>query len=232
MNQSSSGHISFGGPITPIVKFILLACGGMFLVQHLVGETIYAWLGLTPFKVCKEFYLWQAVSYIFLHAGILHLVFNLFTLYIFGSTLEQLWGSWFFCKYFFITGIGAGISMILVTPSLTAPTVGASGAIFGILLAYALYFPNRVVYFLFIFPIKTKYLILIYGLVTFYVSFWQTESNIAHLAHLGGMLFGLVYLNFYVFKNILIKQIRNVKAARIRKRYRIIEGGEKAQGQN
>ena len=220
----------FGGPLTPVVKSILIACGATFILQHLAGERMLFIFGLIPRMVWNDFFLWQLVSYIFLHGDIFHLLFNLLALYMFGCELERLWGSRFFLKYFFITGIGAGICTVFFTPSLLIPTIGASGAVFGILLAYALYYPNQIVYLNFLFPIKIKYLVLIYGLLTFYFSLSGTGGNIAHIAHLGGMGFGFFYLNFYSFKHLIMKQVRNYKAARIRKRYRVIEGGKKRQG--
>jgi len=148
----------------------------------------------------------------------------------FGCSLERLWGSWFFAKYFFVTGVGAAICTLCFSPFSGIPTIGASGAVFGILLAYAFHYPNQIVYFNFIFPIKIKYLVLMYGVLTFWFSFSGTGRGVAHLAHLGGMGFGLVYLNFYTLKHLIMKQMRKYKAARIRKRYRVIDGGKKAQG--
>jgi membrane associated rhomboid family serine protease len=147
----------------------------------------------------------------------------------FGCALERLWGSWFFGKYFFVTGFGAGISTVCFSPASGIPTIGASGAVFGILLGYAFYFPNQIVYFNFLFPIKAKYLVLIYAALTFWFSFAGTGGGVAHIAHLGGMVFGFVYLNFYAVKHLLMKQIRKYKAARVRKRYRVIDGGKKVQ---
>jgi len=146
----------------------------------------------------------------------------------FGCELERLWGSSPFLKYFFITGIGAGISTVCMTPAMSIPTVGTSGAILGILLSYALYYPDRIIYFNFLFPIKIKCLVLIYGLLIFYFSFSRTGGHIAHFAHLGGGV-GFIYLNFYSFKHLIMKQIRKYKAKRIRKRYRVIEWGKKVQ---
>ena len=229
MSHHTSSNISFGGPITPVVKFIIFACGMTFILQHLAGERMLFIFGLIPRMVWNDFFLWQLISYIFLHGDILHLLFNLLALYMFGCELERLWGSSPFLKYFFITGIGAGISTVCMTPALAIPTVGASGAILGILLAYALYYPNRIIYFNFLFPIKIKYLVLIYGLLIFYFSFSRTGGNIAHFAHLGGIVFGFIYLNFYSFKHLIMKQIRKYKAQRIRKRYRVIKGGKKVQ---
>ena len=212
---------SLGGPLTPVVKSILIACGATFILQHLAGERMLFIFGLIPRMVWNDFFLWQLVSYIFLHGDIFHLLFNLLALYMFGCELERLWGSRFFLKYFFITGIGAGICTVFFTPSLLIPTIGASGAVFGILLAYALYYPNQIVYLNFLFPIKIKYLVLIYGLLTFYFSLSGTGGNIAHIAHLGGMVFGFIYLRPRFFKSFFSHQLLKLKYMWLRRRYRM-----------
>jgi membrane associated rhomboid family serine protease len=229
MRHQRSLNISFGGPLTPVVKCLLIACGATFILQQLAGEKMLYIFGLVPLMVWRDFFLWQPVSYIFLHGSLFHLLFNLLALYMFGCSLERLWGSWFFGQYFFVTGVGAGLCTLCFSPFLGIPTIGASGAIFGVLLAYALYYPDRIVYFNFIFPIKIKYLVLIYAVLTFWFSFSESGGGVAHIAHLGGMVFGFVYLNVYTLKHLVMKQIRQYKAARIRKRYRVIEGGKKAQ---
>ncbi|MBW1678577.1 MAG: rhomboid family intramembrane serine protease [Deltaproteobacteria bacterium] len=223
MSYYTYQRISFGGPLTPVVKSILIASGATFILQQLAGVKMLYIFGLIPLIVWKDLFLWQLVSYIFLHGDIFHLLFNLLALYMFGCELERIWGSRFFLRYFFITGIGAGISTVCLTPGMAIPTVGASGAIFGILLAYALYYPNRIVYFNFLFPIKIKYLVLIYGVLTFYFSFSRTGGNIAHIAHLGGMLFGFVYLKSNLFKTFLFQQILRLKFMWLRRRFRVID---------
>lgn len=227
--RQRSLNISFGGPVTPVVKSLLMACGATFILQQLAGQKMLFIFGLVPLMVWRDFFLWQLVSYLFLHGSLFHLLFNLLALYMFGCSLERLWGSWFFAKYFFVTGVGAGVCTLCFAPILGTPTVGASGAIFGVLLAYALYYPNQVVYFNFIFPIKIKYLVLMYGALTFWFSFSGSGGGVAHIAHLGGMAVGFAYLHFYTLKHLIMKQMRKYKAARIRKRYRVIDGGKKVQ---
>lgn len=194
MNYYTYRQFSFGGPLTPVVKALIIACVGAFLLQHIAGGEMIGIFGLTPLLVWKKGFLWQIVTYMFMHGDIFHLLWNMLALYMFGSEMERQWGSSFFLKYFFVTGIGAGFFTLCLTPAMPIPTVGASGAIYGILLAYALYYPNRIIYFYFLFPIKVKYFVLIIGLLTFYFSFMQMGGNIAHLAHLGGMVCGLLYL--------------------------------------
>ena len=190
-------QFSFGGPLTPRVKFLIIACVVGFLLQMTVGARLYYALGLVPALFWSKLFVWQLVTYIFLHGGLWHLLFNLFALWIFGSELERYMGSRRFIQYFFITGIGAGICTVLFTPRLFIPVVGASGAIYGLLLAYAWFFPERYIYIWFMFPIKAKYFVLLFGAIEFWSSLGGTGSGIAHIAHLGGILFGLLYFNYY-----------------------------------
>jgi len=190
---------SIGGPLTPRVKFLMIACVVGFLLQMTIGAKLnlnYV-LGLVPALFWGKFFVWQLVTYIFLHGGFWHLLFNLFVLWIFGGEIERYMGSGRFIQYFFITAIGAGICTVLFTPGLFIPVVGASGGIYGLLLAYAWFFPERNIYFWGIFPIKAKHFVLLLGAFAFWSSLGGTGSGIAHLAHLGGILFGLLYFNYY-----------------------------------
>ncbi len=188
---------SIGGPLTPRVKFLMGACVVGFLLQAAIGPKLYYYLGLVPVLFWGKFFVWQLVTYIFLHGGFLHLLFNLFVLWIFGGEIERYMGSSRFTQYFFITAIGAGICTVLITPGLRVPVVGASGGIYGLLLAYAWFFPERYIYVWFMFPIKVKHFVLLLGAFAFWSSLGGTGSGIAHMAHLGGILFGLLYFNYY-----------------------------------
>jgi membrane associated rhomboid family serine protease len=138
---------------------------------------------------------WQLFTYMFLHGGIGHLLFNMLSLWMFGITLEQTWGTRNFLKYYFLCGVGAGICDTLVNVILGnhTSTIGASGAIYGLLLAFGVLFPDVKVLMNFLFPIKAKYLVMIYGAVAL-ISALGSNSGVSNIAHLGGMLFGWVYL--------------------------------------
>jgi membrane associated rhomboid family serine protease len=179
------------------VKRLVLACVITFGVQLIAGAPFVDLFGLTPTDVLSRGQVWQLATYIFLHStsNILHLLFNMLGLWMFGSELEQLWGTRRFMRFFFICGIGAGILMVLLS-LLTGdnrPTIGASGSVYGILLAFGVLFPDRIIYWI-IFPIPARYFVMIMGGIAFYSSLWATSSGIAHFAHLGGMFFGYVYL--------------------------------------
>lgn len=144
--------------------------------------------------------IWQPFTYMFLHdpSGFGHILFNMLTLWMFGADLERDWGMQQFLRYYLLCGVGAGLCDITMTQVLGGggrSTIGASGAIYGILLAFGLFYPKRTVFFSFLFPIQARYFVLIMGLIAFMSSF-DRRSAVSHVAHLGGMLFGYVYLRF------------------------------------
>jgi len=174
----------------------MIVMGAVFLLQMVVNDRISFYLGLVPILVWKKYFLWQMATYIFLHGGITHLLFNLLALWMFGGELESYWGSRKFLRYFFFCGIGAGICTVLFTPYQFIPVIGASGAIYGILLAFGWLFPNRPIYIYFLFPIPAKYMVIIFGLIELFSSTEGTGGGVAHLTHLGGLLFGLFYMAY------------------------------------
>jgi membrane associated rhomboid family serine protease len=181
-------------PWTPAVKIIIITCIAVFLLDGLPGGPSFTnKFGLTPSLVIHNFYLWQLVTYVFLHGSLMHILFNMLALWMFGSELESTWGTRQFTKFFFICGVGAGLLSVLLSPNSTTVTIGASGAIYGILAAFAILFPNRIIIFI-VFPIPAKWFVLGLGVMAFMSSLSATGSGIAHVAHLGGMLCGLVYL--------------------------------------
>ena len=189
-------RFSFGYGLTPAIKKLMIIMGAVFLLQMVVSQWINFYLGLVPILVWKKYFLWQLFTYIFLHGGISHLLFNLLALWMFGGELESYWGSRKFFQYFLFCGIGAGICTVAFSPYQFIPVIGASGAIYGILLAYGWLFPNRLIYIYFLFPIPAKYMVIIYGLIELFSSMEGTGGGIAHLTHLGGLLFGLLYMAY------------------------------------
>src|SRR3972149_8087200 len=146
-------RFSFGYGLPPVIKRLLILMGAVFLLQMLVTGWFNFYLGLVPILVWKKFFLWQLSTYIFLHGGITHLLFNLLALWMFGGELENYWGSKRFLGYFFFCGIGAGLCTVVLSPHQFVPVIGASGAIYGILLAFGWMFPTRPIYISFFFPI-------------------------------------------------------------------------------
>jgi membrane associated rhomboid family serine protease len=180
---------------TPVVKYLILVNSGIFIFELLLRVKWSVLLGLVPARFW-EGYFWQPVTYMFLHGGVFHLFFNMLVLWMFGTALESTWGSRRFLKFYFICGVGAGLLNAVVTPGSPAPIVGSSGAIYGLLMAFAILFPDRLIYFWGIFPVKAKYFVIGVGLIEFLTAVSATQSGIAHVAHLGGMLFGLVYMKW------------------------------------
>jgi rhomboid family protein len=225
--QYQTRYMSFGGGgITPGVKVLLIANTAVFAIQTFADYRLTLIFGLVPQRVWQDLWIWQLFTYQFLHGGLFHLLFNMLALWMFGCDLERRWGTAFFLKYFFVSAVGGGILNTLITPNQVAPSIGASGGIYGILLAYGLIYPNRVVYFYFLFPIKMKHFVWIIGAISFYSSVTAGQSGIAHLAHLGGMLFGYIYLRggrFNPYEQFRLYLDRR-RLARLRRRFQVIPG--------
>jgi membrane associated rhomboid family serine protease len=221
------------GPLTPAVKLLLIANVALFLVG-LVLPDVNGFLGLTPLLVLKQLWVWQVVTYLFLHAGLLHLLFNMLALWMFGVDLERRWGQQAFLRYYFVCGVGAGLCTIVAAllpfgfanDIYITPTVGASGAIYGLLLAYGLLFPDRTI-FLFIFPMPARIYVIIAGALVLYQSVTDQYGGTAHFAHLGGMLFGYAYLTWGRGGPMAEIKYRYTKwkMARMRKRFGVHPGG-------
>ena len=195
MYQRSNYYGSrFDRMLQPGVKALLLANVGVFLLQFLLRWDLAFAFGLVPALFWEQRALWQPVTYMFLHGGLMHLLFNMLALWLFGGALESLWGTGRFLKYYFLTGVGAGLSNCILTPHMAIPIIGASGAVYGLLAAYGVLFPDAMVYVYFLFPVRAKWLVLIFGGIEFISSLRPGTSPVAHLVHLGGMVIGVLYL--------------------------------------
>ena len=180
--------------LSPAVKLLLIANTVSYLLGKVIGPAYIHVFGLVPESVLSRFFIWQVVTYLFLHGCFFHLFFNMFALWMFGSELEWNWGSRFFLKFYFLTGIGAGIITVLFSKMPGIPTIGASGAVFAVLMAFALTYPNRLIFLSFLFPVKAKYLMMIFFFIEFISGFRYVIDGIGHLTHLGGMLIAYFYL--------------------------------------
>ena len=204
-NNGSYYRFQSRGMLPPAVKNLIFANAIIWLVMILNGSLRYFLLdqfALNRYDVLHNFKVWQLFSYMFLHdpSGFMHVFFNMLFLWMFGAELENEWGTKEFLKYYFITGVGAGLLNIILSPS---PTIGASGAVYGIMLAYALRYPDRYIYIYFLFPLKIKYFMAFLALVSFFSTFGSYGDGIAHAAHLGGIVIGYVYLKYwYLFYKI------------------------------
>lgn len=226
MARFGNASISFGPPLTRMVKALLIVTAAAFVATYLPAQLFgwaypYAWLGLRPYDVTHNRAFWQPVTYLFLHGGFFHVVFNLFALWMFGSDLERLWGGKQFLFYYFLTGIGAGLFDVLLQPSARSVTIGCSGAVYGLLLAYGLLFPDRPIFLWFIIPIKAKWFVVIMGGIEFVSSLSAPGSGVSHVAHLGGMLFGFLYLRGGRLPSRWQLRYHEWRRARLRKKFEV-----------
>ena len=234
--SSSSFAYSFGpGPLTPAIKALVMANVAAFLVS-LVVPAVTLRLGLRPDDVFGNFALWQPVTYMFLHGGIFHILFNMLALWMFGVELERMWGSRFFLKYYFVAGAGAAVTTLVCSflPFAFANqlyyslTIGASGAVYGILLAYARYFPHRPILLYFVFPIPAKYFVMIIGAISLLSAMSGPGGGIAHATHLGGLVAGYLYLRSGARTHVIAEiKYRYLKwrINRMRRRFDVYSGG-------
>jgi membrane associated rhomboid family serine protease len=177
---------------------LLIANTAVFLLQYFgLNGFLLEYFALRPASVVSLFpQVWQLASYMFLHGGFMHILFNMLAMWMFGRDLEATWGRQRFLRFYFFCGIGAGVCVVLVNflvGSSNTRTIGASGAVYAILLASGMLWPDRIVYFNFLFPIKMKYLVMIYGGIAFLGSM-DLNSGVSNVAHLGGMLFAFAFL--------------------------------------
>ncbi len=186
--------------MTPMVKKIIIVSVVVYVLQVLLqlqGIPLIVYLGLIPLDVTHNFFVYQLISYMFLHGGPMHVLLNMFVISMFGGEIEYTMGSRKFLFYYLLCGIGSGIFTCIFSHNSLIPVVGASGAIYGLLLAYGLFFPNRMVLMMFIFPMKVKFMVVIFAFIEFMSTISYAQDGISHITHLGGMLVGLIYLLWF-----------------------------------
>jgi len=227
--------------LPPGVKWLLILNVGIFVLRFFIvtmasrgsyydprSDPFY-YFGLTPRMVLQVFGVYQLFTYMFIHSiGFGHVLFNMLALWMFGSNLEQTWGTRRFLQYYFLCGIGAGICVVignLLYGTVDTWTIGASGAVYGILLAFGVLFPDAIVLFSFLFPIKAKYFVMIIGAITFMSTIGSSGGGVSHVAHLGGMVFGYLYLRSGFARIDLIGPLRqeyeNWKLRRAKKKFQV-----------
>ena len=208
----------FGGfsYFPPVIKNLLIINGAVFVLQLLLQNVTFGgipadnfiirWFALMPLG-SGYFEVWQLITYQFMHGGFFHIAINMFILWMFGIEIENLWGSKKFLLFYLTAGVVGGLFQILLSPiligGLSGPTIGASGAIMGVMVVFGILFPNRLIYLYFLIPIKVKYFIIVLVLIEIFAV--NSGGNVAHLAHVGGALTGFVYMMWdrsASFKNI------------------------------
>lgn len=190
----------------PVTRALLLANVAIYLVQMLTGELLVVhfalWpLGTSPYDNVPGFEPWQVVTYGFLHGGLTHIAFNMLALWMFGGAIESLFGSRPFAIYYFACVIGAALTQLAVMhffPNGYFPTLGASGGIFGVLLAYGMMYPHaRIMLLIPPIPMPAWLFVTGYGLIELFLGVTGTQAGVAHFAHLGGMAFGFVLIQYW-----------------------------------
>jgi membrane associated rhomboid family serine protease len=229
--------MSFGpGPMTPAVRAIIYANVAVFVVTLFIPDPIETTFGLTPSLFIHKLWLWQIVTYLFVHSPLqlTHILFNMLAVWMFGVDLERRWGTRGFVKYYLITGIGAGASMILVSllpfaaarATFDVPTIGASGAVYGLLMAWGLLFPHRQILFMLIFPLPARVFVLIMGAIAFLSAVGASGGPVANVAHLGGLVVGFLYLKSPSDLRLEFRyRLTKWRMDRMRRRFNVHKGG-------
>jgi len=227
----------------PVIKNLLIINVAVFFVQILGGQIavgnglsveniIIKYFALIPIDglgnefIQWSFYPWQLITYQFLHGGFGHVFFNMFALWMFGMEIENSWGSKKFLYYYLLSGVGAGLCHLFLSPLLgggNAPTIGASGAVYGIMIAFALMFPNRYIFLYFFIPVKAKYLIT-FLIVMEFMFIDSANSSVAHLAHLGGALTGFIFILLDKRINVELKNVFSRSSYRTSKPFNPLGG--------
>ncbi len=236
MRRPSSPYVSsfsFGpGPLSLALKALIGANVVMFLGQFF-SPIVTDVLGLHPIFVLRYFWVWQLATYMFLHGGTFHILFNMLALWMFGTELERIWGTRYFLKFYFVTGVGAAALTVLFSllpfgfahQLQDARIIGASGAIYGLLLAYALYFPDRPI-LLIVFWVPAKICVAILGAIALVTSLSEV-GGVANATHLGGLVVGYLYLKGARMHPLSELKYRYLKwkINRVRKKFDVYSGG-------
>ena len=219
--QSNRGNFSYNSSLfSQAIKVLITVNFLIYVLQTISGPNVSSDLwrlfGLVPKQIWSDLMLWQPFTYLFFHdSNPWHVLMNMFVLWMFGTELERLWGREGFVKYYFITGVGSGIITGCISPNSLIPLIGASGAVFGIILAYGITFPNRTIYLWGIVPIRSIVFVIFIGVLSLFSTINST-SNVSHVTHLAGMIIGYTFLKrkwrlgsivFYIRKKIIEYQI-------------------------
>lgn len=225
MRNYGSQSAMIGGGMTRMVKTLILVNVAVFVLQMASGGRLDVYLGLNSVLVFRHLFLWQFLTYMFLHSvhNLFHILINMYILWMFGRELESIWGEKAFLRFYLTCGIGAGIISSLFTMGSPTMTIGASGAIFGILVAYAVVYPERLItVFILIFPLppmKAKHVVMIFAGMELLFGVSGTAPGIAHFAHLGGGVIGFIYLKVWKRRSLYGVDYRESFLSRLRESF-------------
>ncbi len=199
MRMNNGGRMAFAGfQLTPVVKYLLIANVAIFFLQQILPNVLEQWGAYNTQLAVNQFQVWRFVTYMFLHSGFTHILFNMLGVWIFGTQIEALWGQRTFLLYYFMCGLGGSIlyGIFALLGIGGGWMLGASGALMGLLLAYGMTFPNNLVFVMGFIPVKAKYLVVGYGLMDLLSI--PKGDGVAHLAHLGGILAGFIFIQITI----------------------------------
>jgi membrane associated rhomboid family serine protease len=236
-NPYGSVSYAFGpGGISFAVKWLIVANVVVFLASAIFPAVTIP-LGLTPAAVLGEGWIWQPATYMFLHRELFHLLFNMLALWMFGTELERLWGQARFVTFYAVCGVGAALTTIVASllpfafagPIFYSMTIGASGAIYGLLLAWAMLFPNRPILMFLLFPVPAKVFVVVMGAISLWLSVTASGGGVAHVTHLGGLVAGYLYLTSGRGGLGAELKYRYLKwrMARMRRKFDVVPGGKR-----
>ena len=188
-----------GVAFTPVLKWILYGCTGVFLAEIFLGDLVVYALGASLKSTILGGQVWQLVTYAFVHGSFGHFFFNLFALWMFGKRLEGAWGSERFVRLCVAAALGAVLAQFVSSAALgrmDSRIIGISGVVYAVLVVYAMRYPDEVIYFNFLIPMKVKYFVALLGILAFFSATGSSGGGVAHLAHLGGMVVGFLFVRF------------------------------------
>jgi len=233
--QLNPGEYSYKPRLfTDAIKIIVSVNFSIYILQSFSGkeDVFFRLFGLVPSSLISSLMLWQPFTYMFFHApfytsvGISHILLNMLGLWVFGRELEEAWGKNKFLRYYFITGIGSGLITFLFNVNSDAPIIGASGAVYGILLAYGISYPNRMLYIWGLIPVKSMWLVIIMGAIAFFGLLGKADG-ISHVTHISGMIIGYILLKkkwrwhdilFALRKKVIELQVQRYEQKSVKKR--------------
>lgn len=192
--------------LPPAIRWLMIA-NVVGFIAGLVVPDLHNLFGLVPQQALFQRWIWQPVTYLFLHGNIWHLVFNLFALWMFGMPVESQWGERDFLKYYFLCGLGAAAAHLALAPHSMIPVIGASGSVYGLLVAFAMLYPDAVVYLYFLIPIKAAHMAILFGAIEFFAGASGSSPGVARFAHLGGMVTGYLYIRWWWVAKIQLRAL-------------------------
>ena len=224
------GPVNLGGIMTPMVKYLIIINACFFLLELLMGDSVgvfFQYFALVPERFCSDFFIWQIVTYMFLHSPVdpWHILLNMLVLWMFGIIFERMWGATRFLLFYLAGGVAGGVAVILAAlffgGAANIPTIGASGAIYALIMAFGIWFPEQHINIYFFIPVKAKYVT--WGIVGITVLYAVTAANsgVSYAAHAGGLLAGYIMTSGIYRPHVFKMKIKRIKEKFLEYKYRM-----------